>query len=112
MRWKQVSLMAGWLALGVVVGTLSAPPATAQGVPKVCENGTVVGAPIKGGAKLGRYAGVTLPASFANSRDETHVTAEIYGIFIMRKDWACFQSHFPEAEKIFEAHVKQMGGGH
>lgn len=111
MRSRHGRLLLACLAFSGAVGAASALPAAAQWWPKVCHNGTAVGTPITGGPKLGRYNGVKLPPSFKNSRDEVHVTAQIYAIFSARKDWACFAAAYPQAEKIFEGHVKEMGGG-
>ena len=96
-----------WLAAILAVAGGMAPTAPAAAAP-VCENGAILGTPVKGSAQLGEYAGVPLPSNFKDARNETHVDAMFMAIYVMSRaaEWPCVQKYFPEAAAIFERHMR------
>jgi hypothetical protein len=109
------ALTLGLLALIGAVGMATEAPAQvppqAQDA-SACKLATPAEGSFKAGPVTGAYAGLELPRSLQPIADsEVRVTAGIYRIFLVGKDWPCFQKFYPAAAKTFKERVKAMGGG-
>lgn len=104
-------------ALSALAGLAFAPGTSAQVPPQgqdagACQLAKPAEASFKAGPQTGAYSGLELPKSLQSIADsEVRVTAGIYRIFLMGKDWPCFQKFYPAAAKTFKERVKAMGGG-
>jgi hypothetical protein len=84
--------------------TAQVPPQAQTG--EACRLTAPAEASFKAGPITGEYGGMVLPVSLKPLADsEVRVDAGIMRIYLMGKDWPCFQKFYPDAARIFKSHM-------